>query len=92
MTRLHEVIKAGPLALALLTLLSGCASAPVETGKLSPPARYLMTAPCRLPAIPADEGNPAVRAAYYAGSRSCHGRTMDQVEGLQRYIKKVRGS
>jgi hypothetical protein len=51
-----------------------------------------MMTPCKLPAIPSDEGNPAVRAAYYAQMRSCHGRTADQVTGLQRYVRRVRGS
>jgi hypothetical protein len=81
-----------PACFLCALVVTGCASAPVEADKIKPPAGYLMMTPCKLPAIPSDEGNPAVRAAYYAQMRSCHGRTADQVTGLQRYVRRVRGS
>jgi hypothetical protein len=80
------------LILLPLVLAGGCATTGAEPSKLKAPARYLMAPPCAMPSIPETEGNPAVRAGYYASSRACHGRTGDQVRGLQSYVRKVRGS
>lgn len=73
-----------------ISLLSGCASTGAETAKLKEPTPYLMATPCPMPDIPATEGNPLDRARYYTDSRVCHGRTADQVRGLQRYVRTVR--
>lgn len=77
-------------ALAAL-LLAGCATAPVALNP-NPPARWLMAKPKEAPEIPADEGNPAARAHYYAGSREECAATADQVRGLQAYIRASRAA
>lgn len=79
------------LILIPVLALGACATAPVDPKGLKAPARWLMVAPCELPDIPPDEGNPATRAPYYAASRRCQARTADQVRGLQGYVRTVRG-
>lgn len=78
------------LMLPIVALAACAKEPPVDPAKLKAPAKWLMVAPCELPEIPADEGNPATRAPYYATSRRCHARTADQVRGLQGYVQTVR--
>lgn len=76
------------LGVLALLALAGCASTPLPTG-LAPPEPRLMAVPSAVPDIPPGDGDPAVRARYYALSRRGHGQCRDQVQGLQVYARTV---
>lgn len=77
-------------AIALITALAlaGCTTTPVPTG-LTPPDPRLMIPPAPIADIPQNEGDPSVRAPYYASSRRDHGVCRDRLIGLQVYAKTV---
>lgn len=67
-------------------LLAGCET---PTGKPQPPAGWLMQKSCKLPPVPADDGDPVARADYDTQMRRCAADRGDQVRGLQSYARKV---
>lgn len=77
------------VTLAACLLLAGCGGTPVDVAKLKPPSKWLMAAPCRLPAYPQQDGDPVVRAEYDAALRKCAARRGDQTRGLQSYARTV---
>ena len=77
------------LLLACLPLAACGGQAPVDTGKLKPPAKWLMSRPCKLPPYPQQDGDPVIRAEYDAALRKCAASRADQTRGLQRYTRTV---
>lgn len=77
-------------AALVAVLVSGCASGPAyDPDRLAWPSPRLMKAPADLPALPPDEGNPSVRAAYLASTLGQCAATADQVRGLQSYARAI---
>lgn len=87
-------LKVAPVALAMAVAatLGACAGkdVPVAVEALAPPSADLMVPPEPLPDVPACEGQPQCRAAYYTQSRAQYGRLADRTRGLQRYVNTIR--
>lgn len=74
------------LVIAAVLILAGCTKAIVN---VDPPAEALMEKPRALPALPRDADGRVLYEQYVNLRRSC-GRAINQVEGLQDYVKTVR--
>jgi hypothetical protein len=78
------------LIVGIITLaLAACANDPVDTGHIKSPSWRLMEDPGNLPATPENDGDPKVRADYYAKVRGQYNRARTQLMGLQRYARSV---
>lgn len=77
------------ISAATCLIMAGCGGPPVDVARLKPPSKWMMAAPCRLPAYPKDDGDPVTRANYDAALRKCAARRGDQTKGLQHYARAV---
>lgn len=69
-------------AAALAVALTGCADHVVPVTGLTPPAASLVAQCKPLPDVPARDGDPRVRASYYATTRQQYGDCADRHRGL----------
>ena len=78
------------LLFLLLGLLGGCAvTPPVAPHGLGQPAAPALLPSPELPPIPADEGNKAARAAYYATTRPLYAQCRADKGALIAYVHIV---
>lgn len=77
------------IGLAVLFLVAGCAPGQTDPSQLRKPSAWMLAPVCRLPQVPANDGDPVVRAEYNAKVRKCAASRGDQARGLQRYARSI---
>lgn len=74
---------------ALAAALTGCSAGPEPSTGIVAPAAGLTKVCSPLPAIPAKDGDPKVRAGYYATTRQMYGDCADRHRGLVAWSREV---